>query len=185
MSCPYQFYASACLKLSKTEELKEDIDKADFGSLVHKCIYAFFIQFPDAPSPFDKKITEDNRKDAETVLNSISEYIFNKYTDGNFYGTLWLQRWLNLIPSFISWELQRQEKYNIYKHEASLQKTIKTCVTLKGRVDRIDQSTDGYAIVDYKTAKFLHKKMSWRVNKYNYLCMPFCMKTAIKLSMFQ
>ena len=42
INCPYQYFTLSCLKLSQTNELKEELDKADFGNLVHHSIHAFF-----------------------------------------------------------------------------------------------------------------------------------------------
>mgnify|MGYP003326727255 CR=1 FL=1 len=158
VNCPYQFFALACLGLSKTNELSEELDKMDFGSLVHKCIYAFFVKEPSMPGPFTEKVTSKNRKAAVAMLNSISEHVFNQYSERSFSDLLWLQRWLNLIPEFIDWEIQRQEDYTPYKHEALLQKNIDTTRSLIGRADRIDKSATAYAIVDYKTGQTPSKK---------------------------
>ena len=151
MNCPYQYYSSSCLNLTKTNELSEDMNKVDFGSLVHKSIHAFFSQTPSMPSPFKEKINSDTRNAAEATLRSISEIVFNKASHQKFSDDLWLQHWLNLIPQFIDWEIKRQENFTPRQHEVSMQNSITKEKILKGRVDRIDQSDNGYAIVDYKT----------------------------------
>ncbi len=153
INCPYQFYAGACLNISKTNELTEELDKMDFGSLVHKCIYAFFVDEPSIPGPFATRVTANNRESAEELLSSISKQIFNQYVERRFSDQLWLQCWLDLIPNFIDWEIRRQEVYAPYKHEVSLRINLDATTSLTGRIDRIDKSAEGYAIVDYKTGQ--------------------------------
>ena len=153
MDCPYQFYATRCLNLSKTDELREELDKASFGSLVHRCIYAFFVDQPSLPGAFTERVTARNRQSAENTLRAISKRIFSRYTEHEFSDQLWLQRWLDLIPNFIDWEIKRQETCTPDKHEASLRKDIDNHISVKGRIDRIDQCNKAYAVVDYKTGQ--------------------------------
>ena len=156
MNCPYQFYATTCLKLSKTDELYDELNKADFGSLVHHCLYAFFTNEPSMPGPFAEKVTEKNREAAERMLISISHHVFKHVIEHRFSDQLWLQRWLNLIPKFIDWEIQRQVTHTPHKHEAPFERNINATITLNGRIDRIDRidgPASAYAIIDYKTGQ--------------------------------
>ncbi len=151
INCPYQFFARACLKLYKTDELKEVLGKDDFGSLVHKCIEAFFEDKSSTPGPFTQKVTADTRQAAEDMLVTISKHVFDQHPESGFSKQLWLQRWLTLIPDFIDWEIQRQESYIPHKHEITLEGSITPSASIRGRVDRIDRSDTDYAIIDYKT----------------------------------
>ncbi len=162
VNCPYQYFALSCLKLSQTDELKEELGKADFGSLVHQSIHAFFSNLPSLPGPFTSKVTVHNRNEAEIMLSMISEQVFSQSsdtgTDDNFINELWLQRWLNLIPKFIDWEIKRQSNYTPLHHEASKKLNIDESFQVHGRLDRVDKSADGYAIIDYKTGLTPTKK---------------------------
>ena len=162
VNCPYQYFALSCLKLSQAKELKEELRKADFGSLVHQSIHAFFSSQPNLPGPFLEKITTHNRKDAEDMLFSVSKQVFSRTsaiaTDDDFNNELWLQRWLNLIPKFISWEIKRQENYTPQQHEKSKKLNIDESSQVHGRLDRVDKSAKGFAIIDYKTGLTPSKK---------------------------
>jgi len=153
VNCPYQFYATTCLNLSRTDELSDELNKADFGSLVHKCLYAFFTNEPSMPGPFAEKVTKNNREAAEHMLISISRHVFKYVIEHRFNDQLKLQRWLNLIPKFIDWEIQRQVTHTPHKHEASFERSISATTTLNGRIDRIDKYTSTFAIIDYKTGQ--------------------------------
>ena len=158
VDCPYQFFAHACLGLSKTDELAEELGKDKFGSLVHKCIHAFFVNEPSTPGPFTEKVTIGTREAAEDMLALISKHIFNQYDEHGFSSQLWLHRWLTLIPDFINWEIQRQKDYSPYRHEFSSSENISPATSIRGRIDRVDQSAQGYAIIDYKTGQTPSKK---------------------------
>ncbi len=157
VNCPYQYFALTCLKLSPTDELQEELNKADFGSLVHQSIHAFFSNVANLPGPFNERITEHNREKAEDLLHNISEKVF-VYANGNiddndFNIQLWLQRWTSLIPKFIDWEIKRQINFTSEQHETSVHLNIDANFQAYGRLDRVDQSPDGHAIVDYKTGQ--------------------------------
>lgn len=168
MNCPYQFFTRACLKLYKTEELKEALGKDDFGSLVHECIEAFFKDKPSTPGPFTQKVTADDRHAAEDMLATISKHVFARHPESGFNKQLWLQRWLALIPHYIDWEIRRQQdNYTPHAHEITLKEDITPSASMRGRVDRIDRiehddtgnDTDtNYAIIDYKTGYTPSKK---------------------------
>ncbi len=155
IDCPYQYFVLSCLKLSQTNELKEELSKADFGSLVHQSIHAFFSNLSSIPGPFNKTVTTHNRKEAEDTLCSISKQVFAQSSDNesdeNFNNKLWLQRWLNLVPKFIEWESKRQANYLPKDHEISKKYNIDETSQIHGRLDRVDRSSEGYAIIDYKT----------------------------------
>lgn len=153
VNCPYQYFALSCLKLSQTDELSEELGKADFGSLVHQCIHAFFTDLANFPGPFTNKVTIHNQKEAEEILYSISNKVFSQVseTEDDFNTKLWLHRWLNLIPKFIDWEIKRQAALTPISHEEAKHIMLDESSRVHGRLDRIDKSNDGYAIVDYKT----------------------------------
>lgn len=155
VNCPYQYFALSCLKLSQTDELSEELGKADFGSLVHQCIHAFFTNLDHFPGPFTHKVTTHNQKEAGEMLYSISNKVFSQASDidaeNDFNNELWLHRWLNLVPKFIDWEIKRQAALTPVSHEEPKHIMLDEYFKVYGRLDRIDKSQDGYAIVDYKT----------------------------------
>ena len=158
VTCPYQFFAHTCLNLIKTEELQEDLAKKDYGSLVHDCIRAFFVNIPSLPGPFKYAVTAKNRKHAEALLAEISEAVFEKHSQLNFNNILWLQYWKNLIPRFLDWEVNRQANFIPEKHEYAAQLKISENLLLKGQIDRIDSSNETFSIIDYKTGTTPSKK---------------------------
>ena len=157
VDCPYQYFALSCLQLAPTDELQEELNKTDFGSLVHQSIHAFYSNVTNLPGPFKEKINEKNRLKAENLLHNISQKVFNFAKVGqennDFINQLWLQRWGSLIPKFIDWEIKRQIDFTPHHHETSVHLSINKNLQAYGRLDRVDQSQDGYAIIDYKTGQ--------------------------------
>ncbi|MEM7401646.1 MAG: PD-(D/E)XK nuclease family protein [Pseudomonadota bacterium] len=159
VNCPYQYYALSCLKLSPTEELQEELSKADFGSLVHESIHAFFVNVPALPGPFTTNVNISNRNEAEEMLQLISKKVFKNASNENEFDTkLWLARWSNLIPHFIDWEIKQQSKQAPKKHEIKVNANINQSFEAVGRIDRVDSSAKGDVIIDYKTGQTASKK---------------------------
>jgi len=162
VNCPYQYFTLSCLKLSQTNELKEELSKADFGSLVHQSIHAFFTNLSSLPGPFTSKVTAHNRIEAEEMLRKISQQVFSQPSDigpnEDFNNKLWLQRWINLIPNFIDWEINRQLNYTPLHYEASMNYSLDRSSQIHGRLDRVDKSINGFGIIDYKTGLTPTKK---------------------------
>ena len=174
INCPYQYFTLSCLKLKETNELNEELGKADFGSLIHHSIHAFFTNLDYLPGPFATKVTTHNREEAEEMLHLISRQVFTQAANivsstksdmesgmkssNEFNNELWLQRWLDLIPKFIDWEIKRQTNYTPYSHEAEKRLNINDSSQINGRLDRVDKFENGFSIVDYKTGVTPTKK---------------------------
>ena len=70
----------------------------------------------------------------------------------------WLKRWKELITPYIDWQIEHQYSWQVKKTEANVEaKLAGIDITLKGRLDRVDVSTDkpesdaDMSIIDYKT----------------------------------
>ena len=153
IDCPYLYFCARVLKLQASDEIREILSKADYGHRVHLCLQAFHTQVEHLPPPFTDTITQDNRKHAEERLKTISHEVFRRDLEDNFQHRAWLQRWLASIPSYIDWEIERQQAFKPVQFEVSLDKTLNGRISLKGRLDRIDQDVDRqqHAVVDYKS----------------------------------
>lgn len=151
MDCPYLFYAADCLQLKAPDEISDTLDKSDYGQRVHTCLQAFHGGLKGLPGPFIDAITSSNRSAAITLLQEISSAAFSKDLEDNFLHRGWLQRWLQLIPAYIDWQIEHQPEWQVLAVERSEKVTLTAQLALKGRLDRIDQGADGVGIIDYKT----------------------------------
>ena len=154
VDCPYQFFAARCLNLAPTEVVKEALAKQDYGNLVHRCLEAFHSNVKDLPGPFKEKISDSNRDQAIAVLNEISEAIFHTDVEDNFLHRGWLNRWQKLIPLYIDWQMQQQNKSTPIGNEIVIDDVPLTdSISIRGKIDRVDQQADGLVILDYKTGR--------------------------------
>ncbi len=158
MNCPYQFFAARCLGLEPPETIREMLEKSDYGERVHLCLHAFHSDVQDLPGPFTEPLNNQHREDAIRCLFSISEAVFAHDLEDNFLHRGWLKRWQELISPYIDWQIKRQHSWRVKTTETHTEaKLANADITLQGRLDRVDVSTDGdtdiseISIIDYKT----------------------------------
>lgn len=150
MDCPYQFYAARGLSLAPPEAVREALEKSDYGERVHRCLQAFHGEVNGLPGPFSGRLTAARRNEAEALLQRISEAVFAADLEDNFLHRGWLQRWLEKIPAYLDWQIERESLWQVAAVEVQTQRDIPD-ITLQGRLDRIDHNGAERAIVDYKT----------------------------------
>lgn len=143
---PYAIYARHVLGLKALEEIDQDTDAADYGSLVHAGLHGFFVEIGNTwpanararliehfmRSIHDTGLREAARNWWTPRLGRIAEWIVNKEEERRRDGAP------GIIATEVSgrWELARPGGL----------------FTLTGRADRIDRRHDGrIAILDYKT----------------------------------
>lgn len=152
IDCPYQFFAADCLGLKPVEEVREALEKSDYGERVHRCLEAFHGGIEGLPGPFPGSLRADNRTEALTLLESIARAVFAQDLEDNFLHRGWLQRWLALIPAYVDWQLQREAHWRPSETERNLEQPLANDWRIRGRLDRIDRNAEGQcAIIDYKT----------------------------------
>ncbi len=152
VDCPYQFFAARCLQLSAPEQVREALEKSDYGQRIHLALQAFHDDVKGYPGPFDQVVTSANREKAIHCLQDISRAVFAKDLEDNFMHRGWLQRWWQLIPQYIDWQIKRGEHWRVATTETAVEKSYRGML-LNGRIDRFDEGADGAGIVDYKTGK--------------------------------
>ncbi|MGE0371502.1 MAG: PD-(D/E)XK nuclease family protein, partial [Gammaproteobacteria bacterium] len=153
IDCPYQFYAADCLGLSAPEDVREALEKADYGERVHRVLEWFHggsrdgrIQpFGAAPGPHD-------RARAIACLEELSRRVFADDLEDNVVHRAWLQRWLEIVPDYVDWQLEFARERRVQAVEVrAVREDFHPGVTLRGRLDRIDRGDDGATVTDYKT----------------------------------
>lgn len=143
INCPYQFFTSIALALKAPEHISEELRKSEYGEKVHSILYHFHQKH--------KIIRDDNRDHAIEQLTKLSHDLFSQDIEDNVQHRGWLKRWLNTIPHYIDWQISWQKIYRIEQLESEHSIDIHDNTVLSGRIDRIDSSDEGFAIIDYKT----------------------------------
>lgn len=146
LACPYQYYAARILRLAPLEEAERVLEKADYGSYLHKILYLFHSKHHEIRSLSDP-IGE---------LERLSDDIFLEAVEADYLSHGWALRWRAMIPAYIEWQLEREKQgWEIDRVEAAgcLEILLEggRKLTLKGRIDRVDSSKEGASILDYKT----------------------------------
>ena len=144
VDCPYRFFAAYGLKLKPREEVTQALEKAEYGSLVHRILEQFHRGFEEA-------VTESNRTQALGLLEKISDSVFTKNLEDTYEHRAWQRRWKRLIPEYIDWQTERQQEWSFHQAEQDAHIELVNGHVLKGRLDRIDSNASGKAIIDYKT----------------------------------
>lgn len=147
VACPYQFFARHLLKLNELDEVREDVDKRDYGEILHGVLK----KFHDAHPVFSG--ADSATLAAELVAES--ERGFAPYLEANYLAHAWLTRWKALIPAYVVWQREREAKGWRYAEGEAPRTAELGPVTLRGRLDRVDRRETAagaeFAVLDYKT----------------------------------
>ena len=151
IDCPYRFFVADILGLKPADEIREALDRSDYGSLIHRILQAFHSNVDSLSGPWGGPISSEQSEPALLLLEKISREVFNYAVEENFQARAWLKQWLMIAPGYIDWEITRQQSWKPHKVERSLEREITPQLMIKGRVDRIDQQPNALSIIDYKT----------------------------------
>ena len=155
IDCPYKYYAGDGMKLKPQDEIREELQKYDYGERVHRILNAFHQAVPRLPAPFTEPLTEANRERAVNHLALISEAVFRQDMEDNALHRSWLHRWKQHIPAYINWQIRQQQHWSVSETEKRCEARLNDIgLTLYGRLDRIDtglEQHNRHCIIDYKT----------------------------------
>jgi ATP-dependent helicase/nuclease subunit B len=155
IDCPYKYFAGDGIKLKPPDEIREELQKSDYGERVHKILNAFHRPVKNLPEPFTGALTEENREAAVNHLVSISMAAFKQDTEDNTLHRSWLHRWMQHIPAYVDWQIKQQQHWTVSETEKRCEVTLNDSrMKLYGRLDRIDKEKEQnrhQAIIDYKT----------------------------------
>ncbi len=169
LDCKLKFYFKYLAGIKEKDELKEEIDAVLFGNLFHYAIEQLY-------RPFDGKTVEehalkllrtDKRKIDETVREAVAVQYYQMKPDEasklkltgqsiliashirDYIGQL-LENDLKFTPfRILGLEKEYVEEFSVSSGDQMLK------IRVGGIVDRLDQTTGGLRIVDYKTGRGL------------------------------
>jgi len=155
LDCPYQFYVVDGLGLRSLDDVRDEMEKADYGENVHRILHAFHTGVKGLPGPWSGGVVGPaNRAHAVELLRELGRRVFGYDTDKRLNTRGWYFRWENLVATYIDWQEQRTRDWQVEATEKALERELTVgnrTLTLKGRADRIDRGPNGLAIIDYKT----------------------------------
>lgn len=152
-ACPFRSFATHRLQLSSLPEPVLALNHGARGSLLHRALELIWKQLENLQA-----LTVLNDGAQQTLCENYAEFVLNEYSHrrGQLLGIRYQQiekdRLASLLSAWLNVERQRAE-FTVYERES--EKTFQFAqLQLTGRVDRVDQLSDGrYVIIDYKTGR--------------------------------
>lgn len=159
VACPYRFFARHVLRLGEMDEVSEEMEKRDYGDLVHRVLERFHAHHP--------LVSALPESEALSALQACVEEVFTPAVEENFLATGWRLRWEKRLPAYLAWQRQREaEGWRWAQAETKASRSLLTesggRIELYGRIDRIDARVSGeMSLLDYKTqaAKLIRDRL--------------------------
>lgn len=148
VACPYRFFARHVLGLGEVDEVLETVGKRDYGALVHRVLEIFHAGQP--------RVSALAPAAARAALLAITDEVFAPAIEENALALGWCIRWRQRIDAYLDWQRQREAAgWRWQQAETPVRRQFVladgSTLELRGRIDRIDRSDDGCALLDYKT----------------------------------
>lgn len=144
MRDPYSIYARHILGLKKLDDLEQNVDIADYGTIVHKAVEEFCTKYPSALPA-----------DAEKEIQAIGRRLFKDLNFSQTAAAFWKPRLTAALQWFVERQKERIDDISDIFCEQNGAITFETKAgefKLYCRADRIDITNDGSLhIIDYKT----------------------------------
>jgi ATP-dependent helicase/nuclease subunit B len=148
VTCPYQFFARHLLRLNERDDVPEEMDKCDYGSLVHRILARFHAAHPI--------LSVHSAAELDAALRQISLDEFAAAEAESYLASAWRLRWSQHIEAYLAWALAREAAgYRYASAETPFARDVvwgaDQATRLEGRADRVDSHDDALALLDYKT----------------------------------
>ena len=153
IACPYLFFARHALRLAELDEVREDMEKRDYGDLVHAVLQRFHARHA--------RLSGEDADALRAELEALSDAVFADALEASYLSRGWALRWKALIPAYLAWQMAREAAGWCVaeceaKREVPLELAAGRTLTLKGRLDRRDEKCGeagekAGAVLDYKT----------------------------------
>ncbi len=143
VACPYQFYARHILHLNELDEVREGVEKRDYGEWAHDILHRFHQQFP--------VLAEHPRAELEDALQRISSGVFAPAVERDYLARAWLLRWQQAIPAYLDAQVKSEaEGWRYQNGEVQFELPLTDELTMHGRIDRVDARENENKVLDYK-----------------------------------
>ena len=144
VACPYQYYARHMLRLNELDEVREGVEKRDYGEWVHDILHRFHAQYP--------VLSQHAREDLDAALQHISAEVFAPALERDYLARAWLLRWQQAISAYLDAQLKSEaEGWRYQNGEVPFELPLTDALALHGRIDRVDVQSEGAArVLDYK-----------------------------------
>lgn len=144
IACPYQFHARHILRLNELDEVREGVEKRDYGEWVHDILHRFHQQFP--------VLAGHARAMLEEALQRLSNEVFAPAVERDYLARAWLMRWQQAIPAYLDAQSESEtEGWHYQNGEVPFELPLDGKLLMHGRIDRVDVHAVGAVrVLDYK-----------------------------------
>ena len=143
VACPYQYYARHILRLNELDEVREGIEKRDYGQWVHDILHRFHAQHP--------QLAQHARDDLGAALQRTSTEVFAPALQHDYLARAWLLLWQQAIPAYLEQQLKNEDQGWRYQNgEVPFELPLTDNFILHGRIDRVDVNGNQTRVLDYK-----------------------------------
>lgn len=150
LDCPYRWFVRTGLGLKPPDEVSESIESRESGVAIHEILGAFHRAVP--------VVSALDRDAALTELEAVSGRVFAPMLARDFAAGAWLERWREVMPAYIDWQLAREAqgwRVELAACEKSVHRLLALGadveLMLHGRPDRVDRQGGERIVTDYKT----------------------------------
>lgn len=100
VDCPYRYFAQSVLMLREADEVVEEMEKRDFGELVHMILNRFHRKVA--------RVSEGVREDMRAALLAETQAVFADALAQNFIAHGWRLQWESAIDAYLDWQIARE-----------------------------------------------------------------------------
>ncbi len=172
LSCPYRFYLSRVLGLNKLNDRQNELDPAQFGSLIHDVVETF--------GKSDTKDSKDVKQIDDFVQDCLNRFALSRY------GTrpvptvnIQLAQARLRLRAFANWQVSHRNKgFEIFEVERPKTRHVFDLdghpFEIRGQIDRIDINfqTKVIGLYDYKTGTKKPREAHLKYNEWINLQLP-------------
>ncbi|HAT39296.1 MAG TPA: PD-(D/E)XK nuclease family protein [Polynucleobacter sp.] len=163
--CPYKYYVRSLLGLREAKEFEDGFDASLAGQSLHALLRNFYQALKTEEQKVDTQIIANKKARRQWMvqqLNSISEKEFKRLIEGDSRVLGILRDWQKQIPSFVDWQLLREERgwhyhnaerkvgFDLHFEDANGKSRI---IRIEGRADRFDINNEAgqqAEVIEYK-----------------------------------
>ena len=175
VACPYQFYARHILHLNEMDEVREDVEKRDYGEWAHDILRRFHDQY--------QILSNHLLADLDSALLRISAEVFAPAIQRDYLARAWLLRWQQAIPFYLETQIEIEaEGWRYQSGEVPFELPLTADLLMHGRLDRVDVQSEGrnaVRVLDYKMmdATRLRNKLKEAGEDVQLACYAFVYET--------
>jgi ATP-dependent helicase/nuclease subunit B len=146
LTCPLQFYYSYVLNLSEKDEISDEIENIEIGSIVHEILRRYFIGRKGEMLGRETLPVEE----MDRVIDEYFSELYGTEIGGPVY-ILKKQVTRKMREYIADYQIPMCERHRITVLDVETSLRIeKNGYTLRGRIDRIERRDDAIHILDYK-----------------------------------